>query len=332
MKNYVKKSEIDVVITWVDGSDREWLEEKKKFDSGINIDDSIERYRDVGTLKYVLRSIEKFAPWVRKIFLVTCGHLPTWLNEKHEKIEVVKHSDFIPKEYLPTFSSHPIEWNLHRIEGLSENFIYFNDDMILTRKTKPEDFFKNNLPCDSFALNMICPKDLFTNILFNNVTLINKHFIFKDTIIKNRKKIFSILYGKRMFLSIVLSLRNGFYGFYDHHGAISFRKKYFSILWEKEKDAIDKTCLNKFRSKDDISIWLIRYWQLCEGFFMKRDTKFARTKSLDYFINENKYLPKKQKCLCVNDIYMTENKFFKAKINFEKEMDKILGEKSAFEK
>ena len=70
---------------------------------------------------------------------------PSWLNVANEKIVVVKHEDFIPKEYLPTFNSHTIELNLHRIKGLSEYFIYFNDDTFILDKLQEKDFFKNGL-------------------------------------------------------------------------------------------------------------------------------------------------------------------------------------------
>lgn len=100
------------------------------------------RFRDYDTFKYWFRAIEKNATWVNRIYLVTCGHLPKWLNVQHPKLTVVKHSDFIPEAYLPTFSSDTIALNLHRIKGLSENFVYFNDDMFLINPTKSTDFLK----------------------------------------------------------------------------------------------------------------------------------------------------------------------------------------------
>ena len=136
---------LDFVITWVDGADVNWLKEKQKYRFDIDIDNSIARYRDFGTLKYVLRSIDKFAPWVRNVFLVTNGQVPEWITFDNPKLKLIKHSDFIPHEYLPTFNSNAIEWNLHKIEGLSENFVYFNDDVILTDYVQPSDFFKNSI-------------------------------------------------------------------------------------------------------------------------------------------------------------------------------------------
>ena len=121
---------IDFVIMWVDGSDPKWLQEKNKYSTNkIDVDDAINRYRDMGTLKYWFRSVEKYTPWVNKIHFITCGHLPDWLNTNNPKLNIVKHEDYIPKEYLPTFSANPIELNLHRINELEEKFVLFNDEI-----------------------------------------------------------------------------------------------------------------------------------------------------------------------------------------------------------
>ena len=104
---------IDFVLTWIDGADPEWQQERATYESGQrNIENGVARYRDWGTLKYWFRGIEHYAPWVNKIYFVTWGHIPPWLNTENEKIQVVKHHEFIPEEYLPTFSANPIELNL----------------------------------------------------------------------------------------------------------------------------------------------------------------------------------------------------------------------------
>ena len=134
----MQSSTLDFVITWVDGSDPAWLDEKSHFASGSEADNRKERYRDWDHLKYWFRGIEKNAPWVHNIYFVTWGHLPAWLNTAHPKLHIIKHTDFIPPQYLPTYNSHTIELNLHRIPGLSENFVYFNDDVFLIRPVKAE--------------------------------------------------------------------------------------------------------------------------------------------------------------------------------------------------
>ena len=113
--------DIDFVIPWVDGTDSQWSQKCSRF---LPENSALEecRYRDWGLLKYWFRAVECYAPWVRKIHFVTDGQIPDWLNTEHPKLHVVNHGDYIPKEYLPTFSSHTIELNLHRIAGLSEHF------------------------------------------------------------------------------------------------------------------------------------------------------------------------------------------------------------------
>ena len=102
--NRREKEPIDFVITWVDGNDPKWQEAKEKTliaqGLGGHIDGRKERYRDWDNLQYWFRGVEKYAPWVRKIHFVTWGHVPEWLNVDHPKLHIVKHEDFIPKEFL----------------------------------------------------------------------------------------------------------------------------------------------------------------------------------------------------------------------------------------
>jgi len=100
------------------------------------------RFQDNDELKYSLRSLEKYANWIRNVYLVTNGQVPNWLNTSNPRLRLVKHEDiFLNKSHLPTFSSPAIESHLHRIKGLSNKFIYFNDDMILGRPVYLDDFY-----------------------------------------------------------------------------------------------------------------------------------------------------------------------------------------------
>jgi len=136
---------IDVVFTWVDGSDPVWVEKKEFY---MHQEGSVcrwagrdRRFRNRDELKYALRSINDFAPFVRRIFIVTDDQKPNWFKS-HPKIQIVSHKEIFPwPEYLPVFNSEAIEANLHRIPGLSEKYVYFNDDFLLGREVSPEDFF-----------------------------------------------------------------------------------------------------------------------------------------------------------------------------------------------
>ena len=106
------------------------------------LDSSKSRFVSNDELKYSLRGLEKHAPWIRKIFLVTNGQVPNWLDMDSPKIEIVTHEEiFVNKSHLPTFSSAAIETHLHRIPGLSDNFLYLNDDIIINQPITPHDFY-----------------------------------------------------------------------------------------------------------------------------------------------------------------------------------------------
>ena len=335
MKEKVEQA-MDFVITWVDGSDPNWLQERERYKSNIYMDDSMIRYRDLGTLKYLLRSIEKFAPWVGKIFLVTSGQVPKWLTLGNPKLKLVKHSDFIPEKYLPTFNPQTIEWHLHKIEGLSENFVYFNDDVILTDYVKPSDFFKNDMPCDTFALGMVKPVELFSHTAFNNIYVINKHFDFKETIKKNRKKFFSLKYGELLLRTSILSTRPVFYGMYEPHITLALKKSYFDILWQKESDLIIETCKNKFRTQNDITIWLVRYWQMLSGNFMPRTLNFGKCYTASRFMSDKKVekilIKRKRKVICINDSPIDALDVLNIQKKIKDKLDIVLSAKSSFGK
>lgn len=119
--------------------------ENEKNGKASPIDDSTSesRYRDSEELRYSLRSLEMFAPWVRRVYIVTDNQIPRWLNLDDPKVEVVPHSAiFEEQSALPVFSSPAIESQLHRIPGVSRRFIYFNDDVMLGAPTFPDDFVR----------------------------------------------------------------------------------------------------------------------------------------------------------------------------------------------
>ncbi|XP_069620379.1 N-acetylglucosamine-1-phosphotransferase subunits alpha/beta isoform X2 [Ranitomeya imitator] len=108
-------------------------------------DVSASRFEDNEELRYSLRSIEKHAPWVRHVFIVTNGQIPSWLNLDNPRVTIVSHQDiFLNTSHLPTFSSPAIESHIHRIPGLSQKFIYMNDDVMFGTHVWPDDFFSHS--------------------------------------------------------------------------------------------------------------------------------------------------------------------------------------------
>ncbi|XP_011060693.1 PREDICTED: N-acetylglucosamine-1-phosphotransferase subunits alpha/beta isoform X2 [Acromyrmex echinatior] len=132
---------IDVVYTWVNGSDPMFLESLQKHVSIVDLSAVTSRFSDKDELRYSLRSLEMYAPWVRHIYIVTNGQIPSWLDMDNPRITLVTHEDiFLNKSDLPTFSSPAIESHIHRIPGVSDKFLYFNDDVMLGAEIWPEDF------------------------------------------------------------------------------------------------------------------------------------------------------------------------------------------------
>ena len=121
---------IDAVFTWVNGADPRW---RKKYRAVVRSKFERSRYQDNEELKYSLRSLAKYAAWFRHIYIVTDAQRPVWLTSGHPRIHVVDHTEIMDPQYLPTFSSRAIELNVHKIAGLSETFVYFNDDVVLVR-------------------------------------------------------------------------------------------------------------------------------------------------------------------------------------------------------
>lgn len=334
-------NKIDFVITWVDGSDKNWQKEKQHYlykEQRIkSVDSDNVRYRDWGTLKYLFRGIEKYAPWVNHVYLLTNGQVPDWINTNNKKLSIVFHKDFIPAEYLPTFSSHPIELNMYRIESLQDQFVLFNDDMFIIDEVKPTDFFKNGLPCDSAVLSpIISGSDSdFSHILINNIQLINKHFNKKEVIKKEFRKFFNPKYGFQLLRTVDMMPWKYFVGFYNHHLPYSFLKKTFKEIWELEAEKLNDTCMHRFRNNFyDVSPWLMRYWQLVSGNFYPRSTSFGQ--KFNYSAN-NKHIydtivNKKFKVICLNDDDAEKFDFDTEKINTINAFETNLNKKSSFEK
>lgn len=332
---------IDFVIMWVDGNDPNWQKEKEKYSVKKNADGTIYRYRDWDLLKYWFRGVEKFAPWVNRIHFITWGHIPEFLDTTNPKLNIVNHTDYIPKEYLPTFNANTIELNIHRIKDLADNFVLFNDDIFLVDNVRKEDFFKDGYPLDTAALNVHCPKKSLISQYFciNDVNIINEHFEFKNSIKNNFWKWLNIKNGKPLLRTIALLGCPRFPGFYQHHLTSSYKKKTLEEVWEKEPEILNNTCTHKFRETTDVNQWVFKEWQLAKGDFKTRSNKFGKA----YYIDRDgieksgqkilQYIKKqKGKVIAINDGPMTDQEFTETVKSLKQAFEQILPEKSTFEK
>lgn len=136
--------DIDIVFSWVDGTDPEFCERRAGHLVNAVVgegDDADARIRQIDELRYALRSVDMFAPWIRRIFIATDSATPSWLAD-HPKVTVVRAEEhFSDGAGLPTFNSHAVESQLQHIPGLSEHFLYSNDDMFFARQVRPSMFF-----------------------------------------------------------------------------------------------------------------------------------------------------------------------------------------------
>jgi len=135
---------VDIVFSWVDGSSSQFQKQRAS-QLGSHVvgegDDGAARYRHLDELRYALRSVNMYAPWIRRIFVATDSPAPCWLAE-HPGVTIVRSEEFFADpSVLPTHNSHAVEAQLHRIPGLSEHFLYSNDDMFFGRTVEPEMFF-----------------------------------------------------------------------------------------------------------------------------------------------------------------------------------------------
>lgn len=372
-----KTPKIDFVITWVDGSDEGWLAKKRAFAEGQDFiekpsstkkqtfaenqplfekqpfiekprfDSSDLRFRnDFDFLKYWFRGVEKFAPWVNRIFFITAGHLPDWLNLQHPKLKIIRHSDFIPQEFLPTFNSHTIENNLYRIAELSENFVYFNDDFYLLRRTRPEDFFKEGqyqgktqlLPRAFFAENILInnpSRDIFPYIQMNNMALVNQDYDKRSFYKLHKSKAYNIKYGIFNLRNLLLQPWREFSLLYDPHCAIAYKKSTFQAVWQKHNKEFTETSLRRFRSDRDVSHLVFYYTQLLESKFIPRSANFSHHTMLNKDEKQNLQIirmieSQKYHVLCINDGEVKDP--VKTRAALTAAFDKILPEKSTFEK
>lgn len=144
---------VDAVYLWVDDSDPRWCAKRAEVRRALGLETqspsdaaaeslAAHRYRDRGELRHSLRSLEYFAPWIRNVYLVTDDQVPEWLAEDQNRVTVVDHRDIFPTGVpLPTYNSHAIGSQVHRIPGLAQHYLLMNDDVLFNRAVSPSDFF-----------------------------------------------------------------------------------------------------------------------------------------------------------------------------------------------
>lgn len=259
---------IDVVIAWVDGSDPVLNEKRMNFFMGEKHTNSSgarpTRFASNNEIKYCILSIMKFAPFVRNIFIVTDGQDPIvyedvsrYFPERLNSIRIVDHKEIFKgyEKYLPTFNSTSIETMIWRIEGLSENFVYFNDDFFLVRGVQPEDWFVNNSPVLRGKW-MIAPiKKVIKNKILRAY---HKFFLNSEYQVK-----FSFYVGQ---WNAAKLLGRKFTYFFNCHTPYVFNKKVFEQYFKDNQPVMLKNISYRFRNQDQFNLTtLANHLEIIEG-------------------------------------------------------------------
>lgn len=246
--------DVDLVYLWVNGNDPKWIA-KRNACIGVPTnqqENCAARYADSGELKYSLRSVELYAPWIRKIFIVTDDQVPEWLDTNNPKIQIVDHTEIMPAESLPCFNSTVIEHYLHKIPGLSEHFVYSNDDMFINKPVTPADFFAE----DGLPLIYMSPKPFRKQILsvisFIRTKILKKPMNLYVQIIHNAALLVERKYGK-------------YYGYKAHHNMDAYLKSTIENFHKEFHDEIAAMNPHHKRSMDDFQRSVYYYVALAEN-------------------------------------------------------------------
>lgn len=328
--------DIDFVITWVDMNDPKWQAKFLKYSCNKNNSKngvSKARFRDNGFLKYWFRGVDKFAPWVRKIHFVTDGQKPEWLDESNSKINLVNHEDFIPSQFLPTYNSAVIERYIHKIPGLAEHFVYFNDDFYIIDNIKKERFFQNGLPCDIAVFDYNPSWSQWYRRIKNNIILINRNFNKKEVMALYHNKWFDKSYGIKARWNYLLKFYDKFITLRTPHNAQPYLKSTFYDVWAATEKELTETSFNRFRSISDYTPELFRTWQICQGNFTPYNT-YNDTKMFPLMIRAKQAIQaiynQSYTLICLNDNVHIHN-YDLVMNNIQKAFQHILPEKSSFE-
>lgn len=292
---------MDIVITYVNGLDPEW---QKDYEKHTNTPILEKRFRDWGTLKYLMRGIEKNMPFIRKVHLVVAreSQVPEWVNRN--EVNIVLHKDIIPAEYLPTFNCNPIEMHLHRIEGLDEEYIYFNDDIFPLKPCKATDFFVDGratlgMSRHLFACNM------FKKICRNSNRIARKALGLKTSVCFLRPQ----------------------------HICTPMLKSQCEELYQKVETEIISS-LTKTRSSNNLNQYMFLDYMYLRGTLInKRMSKKHFSLGVASEDKIRKYIQNpKHSLVCINDVQMSEESYNEIRRTLLNTFEQVLPEKSKFER
>lgn len=308
--------DIDLVYLWVNGNDPEWIAKRNACigETSKEEENCKGRYVDNDELKFSLRSVEKYAPWIRKIFIVTDHQIPEWLDTSHPKVQIVDHTEIMPAEYLPCFNSVVIEHHLHKIPGLSEHFLYANDDMYINKPVTPETFFA---------------KDLLPKIRLNRRPFRKWSLLYRTKVLG--KPLRNYIQTIQNAALLVEQKYGTYYNGKTHHNIDAYLKSTYQHARQVFDKEISATLSNHVRSANDIQRNIYAYVALAE----KRGHLCYVTQRTSFrFHIDNRKLYKKFErynpmLFCMNDSQFANDEDRRCAVAF---LGKLFPDKSLFEK
>lgn len=288
---------IDLVYLWVDGNSPKFIQEKNFWMEKLNIkhnkDNDDTRYVDNQELRYSIRSVIKNAPWINKIYIVTNGQIPSWLDlEKTDKIKIVSHEDIIPSKYLPTFNSRAIESFVADIPDLSEHFLLANDDCFINKPVSPDFFFDKN----GTAI----------------VRFLKHKFTYK--MLKRSQYRRSIYYTRKLFFKKYGKINE----YVPHHNIDAYNKSAYKECIEVFKDEFEELRNHKFRQKSIQRIAFALYLTYVKNAKAEIIEKKHNASSL--FIDIAHYAKMQKQITCINPTLLCINDDIHVKKNCRKEI------------
>ena len=270
---------MDAVITYVDGNDPVW---KRDYEKTTNVPVMQKSFRDWGTLKYLLRGIESRMPFIGNEYLVVShpSQVPVWVNQ--EQLKIVLHKDIIPVEFLPTFNCNPIEMHLHRIPGLDEQYLYFNDDMFPVGDCKSEDFFRDGKAVIGYYRHLFA-SGMYKKICRNSDRLARKALGMKPSCFFTRPQ----------------------------HICSPMLRSQCEELYARVENDIRKTSATRTRTEENLNQYLFLDYMNYKGLVLhdKISNKHfsvavASAESLRSFLNKPT-----RNLVCINDVHLSEERY-----------------------
>ena len=292
---------MDAVITYVDGNDPVW---KRDYERTTDVSIMQKRFRDWGTLKYLLRGIEKQMTFIRNVYLVVShpSQVPQWVDQS--ELKIVMHSDIIPEKFLPTFNCNPIEMHLHRIPGLEEEYLYFNDDLFPLLPFRREDFFRDG------KVVMGCSRHILSTNMYKKIC-------------RNSDRLARRAAGVKPSLTFIR----------PQHICMPMLKSSCTELYDRFSDEIAETSGHRTRTAGDLNQYMFLDYLYYSGKVVDEripnkhfSAATATAESLSRFI-----LNPTRKIMCINDVRLSEKKFLSLQNAAIESLEIRFPDKSRFE-